>query len=141
MSKKPSIWLRTALMKSAMGRLLFALVESISRRRVKSSRPIRGCGRRDSSGGSTAASGFKSTSGAHGDPELVGLGAIHSFKLSAEHGVIELIEPDEFPRRGDKIEIVPGYSDSTVFLHDYLYGIRDGRIETAWPLLGRGMLQ
>jgi hypothetical protein len=33
---------------------------------------------------------------------------------------------------------VCGYGDSTLFLHDELYGVRDGRVETAWAILGRG---
>ncbi|KKM75228.1 hypothetical protein LCGC14_1392320 [marine sediment metagenome] len=44
-------------------------------------------------------------------------------------------------KAGEKIEIVPGHSDSTVFLHDTLCGVRDGRVEAVWPLLGRGKLQ
>ncbi len=85
--------------------------------------------------------GFKTMGRVDADPEV--LGGIHAkeFVMSAEHGIIRLAEPGESPRVGDKIEIIPGYSDSTVFLHDVLYGIRSGRVETAWPLVGRGKLQ
>ena len=75
------------------------------------------------------------------DPEVLGGIDAREFVMSAEHGIIRLAEPGETPRVGDKIEIIPGYSDSTVFLHDVLYGIRDGRVETVWPLVGRGKLQ
>ena len=85
--------------------------------------------------------GFKTLSGHHGDPQPLDCGEVDSFVLSAEHGIIRLHRPTESPRAGDKIEIIPGYSDSTVFLHDVLYGIRDGRVEAVWPLLGRGKLQ
>ena len=76
-----------------------------------------------------------------GEPELLGCGAVEAVRLSAEHGAFTLVEPDSVPGIGEKIEFVPGYSDATVFLHDWMYGIRDGHVETAWPLLARGKLQ
>jgi D-serine deaminase-like pyridoxal phosphate-dependent protein len=85
--------------------------------------------------------GFKTMGNAHGEPGVVGIDAVRSFKLSAEHGVITLGAPAEAPRVGDKLEIVPAYSDSTVFLHDCIHGVRNGNVETVWPLLGRGKLR
>ena len=85
--------------------------------------------------------GFKALSNGHGDPEALGCGSVERFSLSAEHGVITLGEPRTNPRVGDTIEIVPGYSDSTVFLHDRLHGIRGDRVESVWQLVGRGKLQ
>lgn len=85
--------------------------------------------------------GFKTLSGHDNVPELLGHGDVDSFVLSAEHGIITLVEPSGSPEAGDKIKIVPGYSDSTVFLHDAIYGIRGDRVEAVWPLLGRGKLQ
>jgi len=38
-------------------------------------------------------------------------------------------------------DFIVGYGDSTVFLHDILYGVRDGIVEAAWPILGRGKLR
>lgn len=64
-----------------------------------------------------------------------------SVGLSAEHARIELSEPDTTLRVGDKLEFVVGYSDTTVCLHDEIYGIRDGRVEAIWPILGRGKLR
>jgi D-serine deaminase-like pyridoxal phosphate-dependent protein len=64
---------------------------------------------------------------------------VASVKLSAEHATIELASPRSTPRVGDRVEFVAGYSDATVFLHDDLYGVRDGRVEVIWPILGRGM--
>ena len=85
--------------------------------------------------------GFKTMGRVDADPEVLGGIDAKEFVMSAEHGIIRLAEPGESPRVGDKIEIIPGYSDSTVFLHDVLYGIRSGRVETVWPLVGRGKLQ
>jgi D-serine deaminase-like pyridoxal phosphate-dependent protein len=48
------------------------------------------------------------------------------------------VEPAVAPRVGDRVEFVAGYCDSTLFLHDELYGVRDGRVEAVWPIAGRG---
>ena len=67
------------------------------------------------------------------------LGEVTGVKLSAEHTTIELASPNSVPKVGDRVEFVAGYSDATVFLHDYLYATRRGQIEAIWPVLGRGM--
>ncbi len=41
---------------------------------------------------------------------------------------------------GNKIDLVAGYGDSMVFLHDHLVGIRTGKVETACAIQGRGKL-
>ena len=85
--------------------------------------------------------GFKTMGRVDAAPEVLGGVDAKEFVMSAEHGIIRLAAASETPRVGDRIEIIPGYSDSTVFLHDVLYGIRYGRVETVWPLVGRGKLQ
>ena len=62
-------------------------------------------------------------------------------KLSAEHTKIELAQPSVAPRIGDKVELVVGYSDTTVHLHEEIVGVRGGRIESVWPVAGRGKLK
>ena len=42
---------------------------------------------------------------------------------------------------GDRLEIIPGYSDMTTVLHDQFYGFRGEQLEVIWPLEGRGRLQ
>ena len=74
-------------------------------------------------------------------PEPIGIPNVNLVALSAEHGKIELDAPAEAPRVGEIIEFVAGYSDTTVVLHDELYGIRDGVVEAVWPLPARGRLQ
>ncbi len=69
------------------------------------------------------------------------LGEIKAVKLSAEHATIELAAPAVAPAVGERVEFVAGYSDATVFLHDYLYATRQGKVETIWPILGRGMTE
>lgn len=71
-------------------------------------------------------------------PEPLGVGEVAALTLSAEHASIDLRAPTAVPRVGDRVEFVAGYSDSTVFLHEELYGVRSGRLEVIWPIWGRG---
>ena len=74
-------------------------------------------------------------------PAPIGLDHIRSVRLSAEHATIELDAPNTSLRVGDRLEWVAGYSDTTVHLHDEIYGVRKGRIEAVWPIVGRGKLR
>jgi D-serine deaminase-like pyridoxal phosphate-dependent protein len=62
-------------------------------------------------------------------------------RLSAEHGQLQLDEPARGLKIGDRLELIPGYSDMTNVLHNEFYGIRRGRLEVIWPLVARGKLQ
>lgn len=70
-------------------------------------------------------------------PQPKGLTGVKSVSLSAEHGRIELEQPTDL-QVGDKIEFAVGYGDTTVHLHDVLYGVRKGVVEAVWPVAGRG---
>jgi len=61
--------------------------------------------------------------------------------LSAEHGTIELAEPSDLPRIGDKLELIVGYGDTTVHLHEEIVAVRNGRIEAIWRVAGRGRIR
>jgi len=74
-------------------------------------------------------------------PRPVLAGGVKRVGLSAEHATIELAEPDAHLRVGDKIEFVVGYTDTTTMLHEEMFGLRDGRVEVVWPILGRGKLR
>lgn len=39
---------------------------------------------------------------------------------------------------GDLVEIIPNHACPTTNLYDVLYAVRDGRVETVWPVLCRG---
>jgi D-serine deaminase-like pyridoxal phosphate-dependent protein len=61
--------------------------------------------------------------------------------LSAEHGTLDVTpEADGNLRIGDVIELIPGYHDSTVFLHDRLFGVRQGVVTEIIPVAARGRL-
>jgi D-serine deaminase-like pyridoxal phosphate-dependent protein len=74
-------------------------------------------------------------------PQPVHLPAHRSLSLSAEHATVELEGPSATPRLGERVQFLVGYSDSTVFLHERLYAVRDGIVEAVWPLSARGMLE
>jgi D-serine deaminase-like pyridoxal phosphate-dependent protein len=61
--------------------------------------------------------------------------------FSAEHGKIVLEEPSDTPGVGDRIFYRVGYSDQCNHLHENFYGIRNGIVETIWPVLARGRIQ
>ena len=74
-------------------------------------------------------------------PRPKSVSGVKSVKLSAEHGAIELDEPNGDIKVGDRFEWIIGYSDTTTCLHDELVAHRGGRVEAIWPILGRGKLR
>jgi D-serine deaminase-like pyridoxal phosphate-dependent protein len=62
--------------------------------------------------------GKKTMSGDAAMPAPRGMPPIAAMKLSAEHTKIELQQPNADPKIGDKIELIVGYSDTTVHLHE-----------------------
>ncbi|MBV7327093.1 alanine racemase [Chloroflexi bacterium TSY] len=85
--------------------------------------------------------GFKTLPVAHGQPEGVNFPPVERMSASAEHGVVILEQPNESIKIGDTFDFIAGYGDSTVFLHDNLYGVRNGIVESIWPIQARGMLR
>lgn len=85
--------------------------------------------------------GRKTTSSEFGLPRVLGKEGISVSGLSAEHGYLKLEPGASSLQIGEKIELISGYSDMTVFLHDRVYGTRNDRVETVWDILGRGKLQ
>ena len=86
-------------------------------------------------------SGRKAVDPSSRAPHAVGLDAVAGMAFSAEHGTIRLSEPAEAPRVGDRLELQIGYHDQCVHLHERIFGVRDGVVETVLPVLGRGKLQ
>ena len=85
--------------------------------------------------------GKKAMSSDAAEPLPLGVASVKSVNLSAEHARIELTVPDTRLRVGDRVEFVVGYGDTTVHLHEEMYGIRDGAVEIVWPVLGRGRMR
>ena len=74
-------------------------------------------------------------------PFVIGREDIHVVSLSAEHGILRLDPPAQDLKIGQRLEIVPGYSDFTCVLHNQFYALRGDAVEGVWPLQARGKLQ
>lgn len=85
--------------------------------------------------------GKKAMSGDAALPRPLGLPGVQSVRLSAEHCTIELAAPSDVPRIGERLELVVGYSDTTVHLHKQIVGLRHGQVEAVWRVAGRGRIK
>ncbi len=82
--------------------------------------------------------GLKTVTEDQGLPEVKGVEGIEVKKLSAEHMHLKF-EKDHTPLKiGDKVEVLPSDTDTTINLHSEFYGIRKGEVELVWPILARG---
>jgi D-serine deaminase-like pyridoxal phosphate-dependent protein len=83
--------------------------------------------------------GLKATSTDSGMPRVHGRDDLEYLVASDEHGVIACPEGAR-PGLGDRLRLVPGHCDPTVNLHDWLVGVRNGKVETVWPVSARGAI-
>lgn len=69
-------------------------------------------------------------------PRVRGRTDLEVVALSAEHGTLA-VAPGAAPLAiGDRLQLVPGYADLTVFLHEELYGLRGGVVVEVIPVAG-----
>ncbi len=80
--------------------------------------------------------GLKAQSVDSGLPYIYGRTDVEYIKCSDEHGVIS--DPQNVLKINDKLKLVPGHCDPTCNVHDWYVGIRDGKVETIWPVSARG---
>jgi len=83
--------------------------------------------------------GFKVCNVEQGQPQIKNYPGLRIEKLNEEHGKI-IDEKSELQYR-EKIEYVPSHYCGTVNLHDRYYCIRNGLLETVWPVSARGKSQ
>ncbi len=81
--------------------------------------------------------GLKAQSVDSGLPVIFGRDDVEYIKCSDEHGVIA--DPDNVLKLNDKLKLVPGHCDPTCNVYDWYVGVRDGKVETLWPVTARGM--
>ena len=87
-----------------------------------------------------ADAGWKASGRHTGVPVVVSPPGWQCTRLSAEH--MNLARDGGDPLRvGDRIEVTPHYSDSTVLLHRTIYACRGGQVLAAWPIAAAGALQ
>jgi len=82
--------------------------------------------------------GLKAQSTDSGLPRVIGLSDVRYTGASDEHGVLS--DPCSQLALGDTLRLIPGHCDPTVNMHDWYVGVRDGRVETLWPVTARGRI-
>ncbi len=83
--------------------------------------------------------GLKSISIDRGLAEVLSPVGASIIAHSEEHTKIELNgEEARSLKIGDKVRVRPRHGDTTINLHDYYFGVRNGRLEAAIPIPGRG---
>jgi 3-hydroxy-D-aspartate aldolase len=80
--------------------------------------------------------GLKAQSVDSGLPVVFGRKDVTYVKCSDEHGVVA--DPEGVLRVGDRLKLVPGHCDPTCNVHDWYVGVRNGVVETVWPVSARG---
>jgi D-serine deaminase-like pyridoxal phosphate-dependent protein len=95
---------------------------------------------RPTAGRAVVDAGRKCMNGEISMPEVRDPDGVHLVSLSAEHGVLEIDGTAPQLQVGEKLNFVAGYGDFTVFLHDWLVGVRQGRVEAVWEIQGRGKI-
>ncbi len=82
--------------------------------------------------------GQKAVGRDHGDPAILGRDRLKAAGVSAEHGIV-LSPADEPPFAiGDWLQLVPADIATAFALHDFAFGVRNGRLEAVWPISARG---
>jgi 3-hydroxy-D-aspartate aldolase len=80
--------------------------------------------------------GLKAQSVDSGLPFIFGRKDVEYVKCSDEHGVVS--DPDGVLKVNEKLRLVPGHCDPTCNVHDWYVGVRNGKVETVWPVSARG---
>ena len=80
--------------------------------------------------------GLKAQSVDCGLPFVYGRDDVKYIKCSDEHGVID--DPKGVLKVNEKLRLVPGHCDPTCNVHDWYVGVRNGKVETLWPVSARG---
>lgn len=88
--------------------------------------------------------GLKASSFDSGPPRVAGpLGKCFDVENGGdEHGILVpksgVQGTVELPTVGEMVRLIPGHCDPTVNCHDFLVGVRKGRVEVVWEVSGRG---
>ncbi|MIL09620.1 DSD1 family PLP-dependent enzyme [Salmonella enterica subsp. enterica] len=80
--------------------------------------------------------GLKAQSVDSGLPFIYGRDDVKYIKCSDEHGVVD--DPNGVLAINEKLRLVPGHCDPTCNVHDWYIGVRNGKVETVWPVSARG---
>lgn len=83
--------------------------------------------------------GIQVLAGDYGTPAVKGHPELECKGLSEEHGTYRTKDGTS-PQLavGDPVEVIPGHCCSAANLHDWVYGVRNGEVETVWAVTARG---
>jgi D-serine deaminase-like pyridoxal phosphate-dependent protein len=62
-------------------------------------------------------------------------------RMSEEHGILDLSGTGWRPEVGERVRVIPNHVCIVVHLNDLVYGVRNGRVESSWPVTARGRAQ
>ena len=82
--------------------------------------------------------GLKSMSIDRGNPYAVGIEGVEVVGLSEEHAKVKLSGDAKRLGVGDNVSLRAMHGDTTINIHDYYFCVRNGKLETVVPILGRG---
>lgn len=71
-----------------------------------------------------------------GLPEVKNVNGAKVYELDAEHGKVRLDGDAEQLRRGDKVVLLPAYGSTVFNQHDFIFAVRDRRVEAVWEISG-----
>jgi D-serine deaminase-like pyridoxal phosphate-dependent protein len=92
-------------------------------------------------GGSKTFSSDRLSSGGPGHGRVVEAPGASFHKMNEEHGFVDLTRAERSFDPGEKVRIIPNHICVAVNLHEYVYGVRGGKVEEVWNVEGRGKLQ
>jgi D-serine deaminase-like pyridoxal phosphate-dependent protein len=92
-------------------------------------------------GGSKTFSSDRLVDGGIGHGRLVEAPGASFHKMNEEHGFIDLAQAGRGFAIGEKVRVIPNHICVAVNLHEQIYGVRNGVVETSWKTEARGKLQ
>ena len=84
--------------------------------------------------------GLKAFAFDSGPPSVHGRPGLVYAKASDEHGVLAVEAGARAPKLGERLRLVPGHVDPTFNLYDWVVAVRDGQVESVWPVDARGAI-
>jgi len=81
--------------------------------------------------------GMKAITHEFGLPEILALPGAKVVKLSEEHGKLELSSKARSLKVGQKISLLPTHGCTTINLHHQFHCLRQGKVESIWPIAAR----
>ena len=81
--------------------------------------------------------GMKAITHEFGLPEVLALPGAKVVKLSEEHGKLQLSSKARSLKVGQKISLLPTHGCTTINLHHQFHCLRQGKVESIWPIAAR----